>query len=272
MRFAVLLLCTVASAEGWSQQPVDTRASLMKVGVLGIRGYAVQPEQLAALSSQYAKALAERGAVVATREQLAAALGADRDIIDCDELVDCREQVVERLNVDVLARGAVAFVDAAYRINLELIDARTGRVLSASSARATTSEELSDQLSRAAFSMAPIAARKVDKTLRSNPRFERQPVPPPLITHRSNAVAWTCLLTGGAALLGGGALLALSWAPSDSQRNSQLLRGVGYPLLITGAGLVATGVVLYEGEGAQLSASLMPLPHGAAAAFTAVFP
>lgn len=270
----VLLLCIFASADGWSQQQQDdpTQASLMKVGVLGIRGYAVSPEQLAALSSQYAVALAERGAVVATREQLAVALGAERDIIDCDELVACREQVVARLNVDAFARGAVAFVDAAYRINLELIDARTGRALSASSARATTAEELSDQLSRAAFAMAPIAAGKLGKTLRSNPRFERQPVPPPLITHRSNAVAWTCLLSGGTALLGGGALLALSWAASDSQANSPLLRGVGYPLLITGAGLVAAGVVLYEGEGAQLSASLTPLPHGAAAAFIAVFP
>jgi hypothetical protein len=121
-------------------------AAPLKVATTGFEGAGVEPRVLRILSEQVAQRLAATAGVsVITPGDVETMLGLERrkQMLGCaEEGGGCLAELAGALGADVLLTGDISKVGTRYAATLKLLDARTGRTLSAGTADAGSEDEL----------------------------------------------------------------------------------------------------------------------------------
>jgi hypothetical protein len=222
-----VLLITLLSAN--AVQPVKLAAP----GMAAVN----MPEDVGSFySDHFAHAMTLEGIRVVTARQIQTLLGYERQkqLLGCAQDSSCMAELANALGVDGLITGQLGKFEDIYQLDVKIISATTGRVLSAYSGRASGEKKLLDELSRAAHRMAPELIRLLRRT-KDTPAADvpvvatPAPVAPPtaplfVVTPPPETVAepaqtapptlrdraWMAWTGGGAALVAGALFLGAS--------------------------------------------------------------
>ena len=239
----------------------------------------VEPKLAAFLSDHLAQQLAlQPGFKVTTQEQVGAVLGLERQkqLLGCSE-TGCTAEMLGALGSDVLLMGGVAKVGERYQVNLKAVGARSAEALSLVSASCDGEDGLIRLLSESAPTLAADIRKAMGRAIvvstSSGPR----------------AKVWVPAAAGVALALGGGTFLLMARGqetrllendPSivsrkdylDAVETGKSQQTVGTVLLVAGAaGLVIAGAIFALDKGSAPTATLVPIPGGAALSLGGAF-
>jgi hypothetical protein len=127
------------------------------VAVPGLAGVGVEKERAEFYTEHFAQQLRSTGLHIVTQREMSALLGLERQkqLLGCsDAASSCMAELASALGADAVALGDIARLDGGkYQVNLKLLNATTGQVLSTRAGRVEGEEALTDALSRAAYEM-----------------------------------------------------------------------------------------------------------------------
>jgi hypothetical protein len=169
-------------------------------------------------SEHLAHQLQEAHVRVITARQISTLLGFERQkqLLGCSDNASCIAELANALGVDGIVTGQLGKFDDLYQLDIKIIGAVNGRILSAYSGQAKGDRALLDELTR--------AAKQIAAELRTATGPKPEPKPEPVVAAPVEVSAspstpsghgWIPAAAGGAALAAGAVLLGASKYESD---------------------------------------------------------
>jgi hypothetical protein len=221
----------------------------VRLAELGFTRVNVSEEIADFFSAHFALKLNERGLKVATRKEMLAVLGAERQrqLLTCDES-RCMAELTDALGADGLLSGQLAKIGSRYQLDVRVLDAAGKGTLYSRSVSAKSDEGLLDELETLAESTATEVALKFGRPLPEKP---------------ASGIPTATWIAGGGGLVlaaAGAGLVAASRADltaiqqADPQTDPMIVaafrdagktkQSAGFALVAVGAAAVAAGVVI----------------------------
>ena len=209
----------------------------IKLAAPGLEYVNIADDVGAFYSEHLAHQLQEQHVRVVTARQISTLLGFERQkqLLGCSDNASCIAELANALGVDGIVTGQLGKFDDLYQLDIKIIGAVNGRILSAYSGQAKGDRGLLDELTRAA---KQIAAELRTNTQRSAPvaaepeHLEPKPspvvAPPPEVSEAQPAPTghwWIPAAAGGVALAAGAVLLGASKVESDQLTGGDGLGG-----------------------------------------------
>ncbi|MFT3712603.1 MAG: hypothetical protein QM817_33560 [Archangium sp.] len=276
----VVLASTLALAE---------ESKPLRIAVPGLRGVRLSEQELEFYAEHLAQNLRAPGLVVVTSREISTLLGIERQkqLLGCgDGANSCVAELANALGADAVVLGDVARIDDTFQINLELITPSDASVLAQGSRRVSGQVASLDALAS--------LGRELGRGLLTK---KGRAVPAELQVQTSAGAAppraWSWVPVGAGVAIAGAGALFLSFAEANAAvlRNptggalkpsyaaqirdeGKLFQALGAVFL--GVGIAATaagfGLVLFGPRETPASVSFVPLPGGAAFAFSGALP
>jgi len=253
---------------GAAAQPV------MKLAAPGLSAVDIDASKVAFFTEQLASAMAGPRLRVVTQKEIATMIGLERQrqLLGCsDPSAQCMAELAGALGVDGIVIGDVAKLGGSIRINLKVIAASDGHLLTKRSEKVTREEDVADALERLGREMAG--------------ELTGEPAAGGGVSLRT--LSFVPLGLGVAAAITGAVLLGLARGPADqldtaahlSLRDAVALHDQGVTLQTAGAVALGTGVavavagaVLFAIGGKKAQPVVFFTPGGAGVGFAGAWP
>lgn len=266
-------------------------AAPVKVAAPGLSGVNTSADLLTFVNDHLGQELTLEGLEVTTPAQIAAVVGIERQkqLLGCAES-QCVAELANALGVDAILLGSVAKLGAVIQLDVRLIGAADGKVVTLFSKRLDSEAQLLDAMTAAARALAPQLAKKLGRTLTPTRAAE----PPPLPSRARDAAAPTTTPTyerkpttvrkvGMWTMIGGSAVAVGSLvglfivvdtnAPPDTPLTPTESTLIG--TMFAGVGVALVGLLVYAIGGTEMvpvSAGLIPLEGGGLMSFSVRLP
>lgn len=266
-------------------------ATPVKVAAPGLSGVNASADLLTFVNDHLGQELTLEGLEVTTPAQIAAVVGIERQkqLLGCAES-QCVAELANALGVDAILLGSVAKLGAVIQLDVRLIGAADGKVVTLFSKRLDSEAQLLDAMTAAARALAPQLAKKLGRELTPTRAAEPPPLPSrardaadskvtPTYERKPTTVRkvgmWTMI--GGSAVAVG-SLIGLfivvdSNAPADTPLTPTESTLIG--TMFAGVGVALVGLLVYAIGGTEMvpvSAGLIPLDGGGLMSFSVRLP
>lgn len=139
-------------------------AAPIKLAAPGFRVIGLRAEMAEFYTEHAGQQFAAQGIEVATPSKLAALLGFERQkkLLGCDEASSqCLVELANALGAEGLVTGSIARVGRAFQVNVSVLRASDGSVLSFTNEQVSAEEDLLDALTRAAGALSKALRQKL---------------------------------------------------------------------------------------------------------------
>ncbi|MDQ3263518.1 MAG: hypothetical protein M3Y59_07660 [Myxococcota bacterium] len=157
----------------------------VKLAAPGFQAVQLPEDVVRFYSEHFAQQLVLQGLGVVTQQQISALVGLERQkqLVGCSD-ESCMAELAGALGVDAMITGSIGKLGAAYQVNVSIISAKDGQVLSAHSRKLRSEEEVLDELTAAARQMGPQVLARLQRPPGAS---SQAPVTPPPSAEASTA-------------------------------------------------------------------------------------
>jgi TolB-like protein len=130
----------------------------VKLASPGLTGINLKTDVVLFYSDHLAQQMTLQGLRVITASEISVLMGLERQkqLLGCGESTSsCLAELANALGVAGVVTGSIGFVDGVYQVNVKVVAANDGRLLSAYSNRVAREREVLNALTEAASAMAP---------------------------------------------------------------------------------------------------------------------